>query len=138
MICAVDTGPLYAAPDSNDRRHTACVAALTERGRDLVIPALVVAEVTYLIGERMGADAEAIFLESLQDYEVEAPLPQEWGRIAELARQHRAFPLGGTDASVIALAERLDTPLIATLDRRHFLAVRPKHCAAFEIIPNVL
>lgn len=138
MICVVDAGPLYAAADIDDRRHGASVEALTARGLVLVIPALVVAEVTYLIGQRLGADAEATFLESLQDYEVEAPLPEEWARIAELARQYRDFPLGGTDASIIALAERLDTPLIATLDRRHFQAVRPKHCPAFEIIPNLL
>lgn len=94
MICAVDTGPLYAAPDSNDRRHTACVAALTERGRDLVIPALVVAEVTCLIGERLGADAEATFLEALQDYEVEPPFPRSGDASRNWPDSIATFPWG--------------------------------------------
>ena len=47
------------------------------------------------------------------------------------------LPIGGTDASVIALAERLDTDLIVTLDYRHFRAVRPYHCLAFWLLPDV-
>jgi predicted nucleic acid-binding protein len=36
---------------------------------------------------------------------------------------------------VIALAERLGAPVIVTLDRRHFAAVRPRHREAFELLP---
>ena len=135
MICVVDSGPLYAAADLDDEHHAGCVAALTMPGRLLVIPSLVVAEVTYLIGTRLGPEAEAVFLASLADYDVAAPFPEEWARIGELVKRYQDFPLGGTDASVIALAERLHTPLVATLDRRHFRAVRPAHCDAFEIVP---
>jgi predicted nucleic acid-binding protein len=126
---------LYAAADLDDQDHEACAAALSAAGLVLVIPALVVAEVTYLIGTRLGPEAEAAFLASLSAYEVEAPLPEEWARIAELVRQYADFPLGGTDASVAALAERLKTPLVGTLDRRHFQALRPRHCDAFQIVP---
>ncbi len=54
--------------------------------------------------------------------------------MAELV-EHRDFPLGGTDASVVALAERLRAPAVVTLDRRHFGAVRPRHREAFELLP---
>jgi len=67
--------------------------------------------------------------------DVEAPAPGDWARIAELVEQYRDFPLGGTDASVITLAERLGTEAVVTLDRRHFGTVRPKHCAALTLIP---
>ena len=134
-ICVVDTGPLYAAADRDDDDHEASINVLSEPGRVLVIPALVVAEVTYLIGTRLGAQAEATFLAALAEYDVETPLPDEWARIGELVWQYRDFPLGGTDASVVSLAERLHTPVVATLDRRHFQAVRPAHCDAFEILP---
>lgn len=40
--------------------------------------------------------------------------------MAELVAEYADFPLGGKDASVIALAERLDASAILTLDRRHF------------------
>jgi predicted nucleic acid-binding protein len=53
----------------------------------------------------------------------------------DMEEEYAAFPLGGTDASVIALAERLQAPLVVTLDRRHFTAVRPRHRDAFELLP---
>ncbi len=97
---------------------------------------MVVAEATYLIADRLGAVFESKFLAGIADFEVEAPHPDDWARISELVYQYRDFPLGGTDASVIALAERLDTDLVITLDRRHFAAVRPRHVASFQILPE--
>ncbi len=43
--------------------------------------------------------------------------------MAELMDQYSDLKLGATDASVIALAERLHDPVIATRDRRHFTVV---------------
>lgn len=39
------------------------------------------------------------------------------------------------DASVIALAERLREPKIATLDERHFRLVRSAHVTALRLLP---
>lgn len=56
-------------------------------------------------------------------------------RMAELVRTYADFPLGAADASVIAVAERLNVTRIATIDHRHFRVVRPRHCDAFEFLP---
>jgi hypothetical protein len=56
-------------------------------------------------------------------------------RVAELTAQYGDHPLGGFDASLITVAERLGLDTIATLDQRHFRAVRPKHVDAFKIVP---
>ena len=136
VTAIVDTGPLLAAADQDDPVHMQVVAVLRESRRRLVIPTLVVAEASYLIGSRLGPGAEARFLEELAYWHVIAPEPEDWSRISALVRQYRDFPLGGTDASVIALAERLGTDLIITLDRRHFAAVRPRHCPAFLLLPE--
>jgi hypothetical protein len=40
-----------------------------------------------------------------------------------------------SDASVVATAERLGEPNVATLDRRHFTVVRPAHVEAFTLLP---
>ncbi len=135
MLAVVDTGPLYASLDLDDDDHEASVKALSSPGLRLVIPVLVVAEVAYLVATRLGGDVEATFIATLSDLDVEAPLPQEWSRIAELIQQYSSFPLGATDASVITLAERLQTPHVITLDRRHFHAVRPGHCDALQLLP---
>jgi predicted nucleic acid-binding protein len=39
------------------------------------------------------------------------------------------------DAAVVTLAERERQTRIATLDRRHFAAIKPRHVAAFELLP---
>ncbi len=125
MLAIVDTGPLYAAVDADDQDHERCLRALEAPALRLFIPAMVVAEATFLVGSRLGPKIEAAFLASLAALDVEAPATTDWPRIAELVEQYADFPLGGTDASVIALAERLGTEVIITLDRRHFGAIRP-------------
>jgi predicted nucleic acid-binding protein len=135
LIAVVDSGPLYAAADLDDDDHDTALGVLTRDALHLVIPTLVVAEVTYFIGTRLGPGAEAAFLRGLADMDVEAPGPSDWRRISELVEQYGDFPLGGTDASVIALAERLEATTVITLDRRHFSAVRPRHCQAFTLMP---
>lgn len=135
LIAIVDSGPLYAAADEDDADHDAVLTVLARDDLHLVIPVMVAAEVTYFIGSRLGPGAEATFLRGLADLDVEAPSPDEWRRIAELVEEYGDFPLGGTDASVVALAERLDTSAIVTLDHRHFSAVRPGHCEALTLFP---
>jgi hypothetical protein len=134
-LAIVDAGPLYAAADSDDRDHSASRATLERTDLRLVVAALVVAEATYFVGRRLGPTAERGFLQGLADLDIEGPSGEDFVRMAELVEQYRDFPLGGTDASVVALAERLQAPAIITLDRRHFAAVRPKHCEAFELLP---
>ena len=55
--------------------------------------------------------------------------------MAELVAQYRDLPLGSVDASVIAAAERRGITEVATLDRRHFNVVRPRHADAFHLLP---
>lgn len=103
----------------------------------MILPVLVVTEVTQLIGSRLGPKAESAFLEELESgaLAVEFINRDDWRRIADLVRLYQDFPLGTVDASVIAVAERLRATKIATLDRRHFTVIRPRHAAAFELLP---
>ncbi|HEY2768416.1 MAG TPA: PIN domain-containing protein [Solirubrobacteraceae bacterium] len=137
MLTVFDTGPLYAALDRDDDNHKSCAALLSSHAVRPVIPALVVAEVSYLAGTRLGADVEATFVAALADLDVESPSPQEWKRISELVRKYADFPLGAVDASVVALAERLQIEHVATLDHRHFHAVKPRHCEALQLLPEL-
>lgn len=101
------------------------------------MPALVVAEATYLIEHTRGPAAEAAFLRS-QRYQVKALTEADLLRAAALVEHCDDLPLGGTDASIVALAERLDEVEIATLDRRHFTVVRPDHVEHFTLLPEPL
>jgi uncharacterized protein len=135
VLAVVDTGALYAAVDADDQDHDVCVAVLEDVTLHLVVPAMVVAEATYLIGSRLGPKVESAFLRGLESVETIAPLPEDWRRIGDLVKKYANFPLGGTDASVIAALERLKTDLVITLDRRHFQAVRMKNGKAPRILP---
>jgi uncharacterized protein len=133
----VDAGPLYAAAATRDRNHRRSIELLSSAPRPLVVPALVVTEVAYLLGDRIGPHAEVAFARSLERGEllVEPVLDSDWPRIAELTEQYADLPLGIVDASVVALAERRDLDTIATLDHRHFATVKPSHVAAFTLVP---
>ena len=61
--------------------------------------------------------------------------PADLERMAELVGAYHDLPLGTVDASVVAVAERRGVTTIATLDRRHFGVVRPRHVDAFELVP---
>ncbi len=62
--------------------------------------------------------------------------PADYARSAQLVDQYANFPLGTTDATVIALTERLEVRKVDTRDRRHVAAVRPAHVPRFRLLPN--
>ncbi|MGI5126388.1 PIN domain-containing protein [Pseudonocardia sp. CA-107938] len=84
-----------------------------------------------------GAKTEAALLRSVvaQTVTIVDLELTDYERMAELVETYADFPLGTTDAAVIAVAERLGITEIATLDRRHFHTVRPRHTDAFTLLP---
>lgn len=109
------------------------------RNLPLVIPAPVLGEAWYLIGKACGAEIEAQFLMDLAAGaygQILAPTPEVLARAGEPVADYADLPLGGTDATVIATAERLDTTEVATLDHRHFRVVRPRHAPALQLLPG--
>lgn len=117
---------MYAYIDRDDRHHTASLDLLETHPGPLVVPTLIVTEVAYLLGTRLGADPEVRFLGDFAagNLIVEPVAASDWLRMAELVAQYADLPLGTVDASVIAAAERLGVNDIATLDHRHFTVVR--------------
>jgi uncharacterized protein len=137
VALVLDTGPLLAALDAADPDHERCAALITDAREDLVVPALVLAELDYWCHRRLGA---AVWIEFLDDviagaYRVEAPTGSDLERCRELQATYLDLRLGVTDASVIALLERLGEAKVATLDRRHFAVVRARHVEALELRP---
>jgi predicted nucleic acid-binding protein len=138
ILC--DTGPIVAAALVGDDHHRACVDLFTGlhlANRQLLVPATVVAEVGYLLNRDARAEVEALFLTALADGDftpVEL-VAVDYHRAAELVTGYADLPLGTTDATVIALSERLGVGEVATLDHRHFRVVRPQHVAALTLLP---
>lgn len=75
---------------------------------------------------------------SAGDFELVDTLTEDIDRMAELVEQYEDSGLDTTDASIIAMAERLGVTELATRNRRHFAFVRPRHVPAFTLLPEHL
>ena len=94
-------------------------------------------EVSYLLGRRIGADAELAFTRAIADGEftLEGLTAEDVERAADLMSIYLDTPLGLVDACVVAAAERLDIVKVLTVDRRHFSVVRPRHVPSLRLLP---
>ncbi|MEZ4595393.1 MAG: PIN domain-containing protein [Chloroflexota bacterium] len=138
MALIVDTGPLFASMDRNDPDHRVCRELLESTIAPIIVPTPVLVEVEWLASSRLGPPAVDALLASvedgglvLRDLDVD-----DWARVRALCRAYADLPLGLVDASVVVVAERLDEPVVATLDRRHFSVVRPRHVPSLALVPG--
>lgn len=135
MPVVVDTGILYAAADARDAWHARVRTWLESTSEPLLVPVTVLPEVTYLLATRLGPVAERSFVASVAAGElgVEPVLKADIERCRALLDEYPQ--IGFVDASIVALMERLRVRVLATTDRRHFAAVRPRHLGAFDLVP---
>ena len=111
----------------------------TKPGRfSFIVTGLVVSEASYVLGKYLGPLAEAALLRALaiERFRIEPLGAADLKRMADLVEQYAELGLGGTDASLIAVAERLALVDIATIDHRHFSVVRPSHVGVFRLLPE--
>lgn len=137
-MIVVDSGVILAVADGADADHDRCDDFLAGRsGRELLVPATVIVESSWLIEDRLGPAAEAAFLRSFSADELTRVdlVGADWERAVELIETYADLGLGLVDASVVAVAERFGITTIATLNRRDFTVVRPWHADAFELVP---
>lgn len=66
---------------------------------------------------------------------IEDLVAQDYERVDELLRSYGDLKVGFVDCAVLAVAERLGEPKLATLDHRHFGVMRPRHVEALQLLP---
>ena len=137
MALILDTGPLYAALDRSDADHVACRALIEAAEEPLVIPSPVLVEVDYWIQQRLHPGVLVALLADIEAgaYVVADLVPVDYIRVRELCDRYSDADIGFVDAAVLAIVERLNEPKLATLDRRHFGLLRPRHRAAIDLLP---
>lgn len=133
----VDTSVIYALLDRSDNNHAAVA-----RWYRSTIPAFtttppILAEVDHLAGARAGRVAQQAWREDLSHgvYDV-AWWPGAEREAAAIAERYGDLRVGLADASLVALADRLGTEDIATLDERHFRVMRTAAGKPFRILPR--
>jgi predicted nucleic acid-binding protein len=138
VALVLDTGPIVALLDAADPEHDRCVAMVTSVKEDLVVPAAVLVEVDYWLLKLYGVEPWRTFVEDVATgaYRLHALAEHTIVRAAEIEREYASLDLGLVDASVIATCEELDEPKVATLDRRDFSVVRPRHRDHLTLLPE--
>ncbi|MDP2955114.1 MAG: PIN domain-containing protein [Longimicrobiales bacterium] len=137
MALNLDTGPLYASLDRSDADHAACRNLIESTSEPLVIPAPVLVELDHWIHARLHAGVWTAFLEDILvgAYRIEELRTDDYRRVQELCDRYADSDVGFVDAAVLAVVERLGEPKVATLDERHFRALRPRHVDALRLLP---
>jgi predicted nucleic acid-binding protein len=133
----VDTGPLVALLDPNDKEHARCRATL-----DQILPPLltcwpVLTEAAWLLREdthglsRLLTGAEAGLFRILD-------LPQDaLVQIERLRVRYRSLSPQLADLATVHLAQREGIQTVFTLDRRDFSVYRWKGRAPFHLLPEL-
>ena len=120
LLC--DSGPLIATFNKKESQHQRCVRLLAEWPGRLLVPEPVLGETCNFLRNNVprGAAAEIRFLPAMLDergdFDIIDPVPEDRRRAVELADRLATAPVGYVDAMVIAIAERLRVPHIATID----------------------
>ena len=111
----VDTGPLVALFDRDDAQHDAALQWIKRARKPLITNIAVVTETTHILG--FSVDAQLDFLEwTNANLETDTTTSKDLGRITDIMRKYRNLPADFADASLVALAERLKTNLVASID----------------------
>lgn len=137
MALVVDTGVVVALAQRADTHHEACAALIRAARESLILPAPTLVEIDYWLRKRLGVGAWRQFMSDIDRgaYLVEDLTAADLTRVAELEERYDNLDLGFVDAAVIAICERLGERKVATIDRRHFSIVSPRHVARLEILP---
>jgi uncharacterized protein len=136
-LIVLDTSVVLAFMDRRDASHETVRDWIGENVEELATTPLVVAELDHLVQRYGGAKATRALHEDLANgaYQVEW-WPAAMHETIALAEAHESMQLGLTDASLLALAAHLESSRVATLDERHFRAVRQASGEAFTLLPG--
>jgi uncharacterized protein len=131
-----DTGFVVAILNQTDIRHPD-VLPIYLQYPEILLPKTVFVEVAYLIGRDAGIPVTIAFLRNLPNSRFQPIdlVSEDLDRIADILEQYIDSRVDFVDASVMTIAERCNIKTVLTLDQRDFRLFRPKHCAAFTLLP---
>lgn len=136
-MIVLDTSFVFALLESTESRHLEARRWYEGEKRTFATTPLVLAELDHLLQTRSTSAALRGFHEEIR----RGSLGVEWwpkleNEAVDVAERYAELGLGLVDASLVALAGRLETNRIASFDERHFRSVEPLHGAeSFVLLP---
>ena len=131
-VITLDTSGLYALLNRRDRQHAAAKRAFEADAGPYLVPCGILAEITYIVEERLGQKALAALLGDIEGAMQVDCGDEDMARIRGLVRRYASLPLGFADASVIACAERNGGRVLA-LDEDFRVVARE---GSIEVLPE--
>jgi uncharacterized protein len=111
----VDSGPLIALFDGSDAYHERAVEFVKEVAGRLTINLPVVTEVVYMLDFSPQAQRDFLFWVE-RSTTIDTGTGEDLPRIRALLEKYADLPADFTDASLVALCERLHTTTVASVD----------------------
>jgi predicted nucleic acid-binding protein len=118
-LITIDTSAAIALVDRRDPDHSRVKLTLAQTGRPFLIPAGILAEITYFLETRMPNTVDPFLADLERGTFILDCGEEELPRVRELVARYADLPLGYADAAVIACAEA-NGGLVLSLDRRDF------------------
>ena len=136
-MIVLDTSGLLAALDADQRHHERARQALDVDPGPFLLSPFVLAELDYLLLERVGMQAERALLDEVAGgvYDLVPFRIEEVAEAAELIGRYGELRIGLADASVAVIAAAAKTTRLLSLDERHFRPMRPLWGEAFTLLP---
>ena len=131
----IDTGPLLAAFNQRDQHHAFAVGIMRQHNQPFVTTMAVMTEIMYLARAWLGSHVQDKLFVMVErgDIRIEHTTLNDFARVAKLMQKYRDLPMDFADATLVALAERLGSKRIFTIDS-DFLLYRWQDKHAFELI----
>lgn len=131
-----DTGFIVALTNSSDLFHNSAREIFANFSQ-IILPQTTLTEICFLLRRDVGGTIVSRFLDRLSYSRIQLVNlnDNDIKRTAQLLRQYQDSRIDFVDASVMAVAERLNILTILTLDRRDFGIVRPEKWDFFELLP---
>jgi uncharacterized protein len=138
MSLVLDTGVLLAVQTREDPEQARCASLLQGTHEPFVVPVPVLTELNHLLGKRRKQDLWLTFAEDVaaSSYALHQLEPGDVAAAARLQDRYRDLQIGFVDAAVFLTCVELGERKVATLDRRHFSALRTEDGDALQIVPE--
>ncbi|MDB9439761.1 PIN domain-containing protein [Dolichospermum lemmermannii CS-548] len=137
MTAILDISFLVATVDIKDENYGRILDVIVDSKEVLVLPTTVLPEVCHLLASRLGYPITRQVLTELANSNViiEGIDKTDLKRVTEILDQYTDSKLNFVDATIVAIAERMNITKIFTLNKPIFSIISPQHCAGFEIFP---
>lgn len=131
----LDTGALVSLLDASQHRHREFASCFESWDREVVSTEAVLTEATHLLGRVTGGAVRCIDFFLAGGALLVPSTPASMRRARELMEQYADLPMDYADATLVVLAEDLETNQVLTTDRRDFSVYRIGGSREFCICP---